>query len=106
MTLMLRPEAWQSMYSASSLGAQLPTGDPTTIPRFLFMLISGFVAAGLWLIYLGGRKSFSAADGKFLCALGGRIASIAAVAQIIAAITVYRKPSPPSCSPALTPPAL
>jgi hypothetical protein len=49
---MLRPEAWQSMYSASSVGAHLPVGDPTTLPCFLFMLISGFVAGGLWLMYL------------------------------------------------------
>ncbi|MDP9050391.1 MAG: hypothetical protein M3O31_06645 [Acidobacteriota bacterium] len=90
MTLMLRPEAWQSMYSASSSGTHLPVGDPTTIPRFLFILISGFVAAGLWLIYLGGRKSFSQADGKFLSALGGRIAAVAAVVQIAAAFAVYR----------------
>jgi hypothetical protein len=90
MTLMLRPEVWQSMYSASSLGTHLPPHDPTTIPRFLFMLSSGFVAAGLWMIYLGGRKSFSAADGKFLSALGGRIAAIAAIAQGAAAFTVYR----------------
>jgi hypothetical protein len=90
MTLMLRPEAWQSMYSASSSGTHLPIGDPTTIPRFLFILISGFVAAGLWLIYLGGRKSFSQADGKFLSALGGRIAAVAAVAQVAAAFAVYR----------------
>jgi len=90
MTLMLRPEAWQSMYSASSLGTHLPTGDTTTIPRFLFLLISGFVAAGLWLIYLGGRKSFSTTDGKFLSALGGRIAAVAAIVQIVAAIAVYR----------------
>jgi hypothetical protein len=89
MTLMLRPEVWQSMYSASSLGARLPTGDPTTIPRFLFILVSGFVAAGLWMIYLGGRKSFSEADGKFLSALGGRIAMIATVAQVQLALTVY-----------------
>jgi hypothetical protein len=90
MTLMLRPEAWQSMYSASSLGTHLPVGDATTLPRFLFMLISGFVAAGLWMIYLGGRKSFSAADGKFLSALGGRIAAIAAIVQVVAAVAVYR----------------
>jgi hypothetical protein len=90
MTLMLRPEVWQSMYSASSLGARLPTGDPTTIPRFLFMLVGGFVAAGLWMIYLGGRKSFSEADGKFLSALGGRIAAVAAIVQIPAALAVYR----------------
>ena len=89
MTLMLRPEVWPGMYSASSLGAHLPPYDPTTIPRFLFMLVSGFVAAGLWLIYLGGRKSFSQADGKFLTALGGRIAAIAAIVQIIAALAVY-----------------
>jgi hypothetical protein len=90
MTLMLRPEVWQSMYSASSLGARLPTGDPTTIPRFLFILVGGFVAAGLWMIYLGGRKSFSEADGKFLSALGGRIAAVAAIVQIPAALAVYR----------------
>ena len=90
MTLMLRPEVWQSMYSASSLGAHLPTGDPTTIPRFLFILISGFVAAGMWMIYLGGRKSFSTSDGQFLSALGGRIAAIAALVQIPTAIAVYR----------------
>ena len=90
MTLMLRPQAWQSMYSASSLGTHLPIGDPTTLPRFFFMIISGFVAAGLWLIYLGGRKSFSESDGKFLSSLGGRIAAIAAIAQIAAAFAVYR----------------
>jgi hypothetical protein len=90
MTLMLRPEIWASMYSASSLGIHLPLGDPTTLPRFLFMLVSGFVAAGLWLIYLGARKSFSEADGKFLSALGGRIAAIAAIVQVGAAIAVYR----------------
>ncbi len=89
MTLMLRPEAWQSMYSASSLGAHLPVGDPTTLPRFFFMMISGLVAAGLWLIYLGGRKSFSATDGRFLAALGGRIAAVAVVAQVAAAFAVY-----------------
>jgi hypothetical protein len=90
MTLMLRPEAWQSMYSASSVGAHLPVGDPTTLPRFFFMIISGFVAAGLWLIYLAGRKSFSASDGRFLAALGGRIAIVAVVAQVVAAFAVYR----------------
>jgi hypothetical protein len=90
MTLMLRPEVWPSMYSASSLGTHLPTGDPTTIPRFLFMLVSGFVAAGLWMVYLGGRKSFSETDGKFLAGLGGHIAAAAAVVQVVAAIAVYR----------------
>ncbi len=90
MTVMLRPEVWQQMYSASPLGALLPLADPTTIPRFLLILIIGFVAAGLWMIYLSGRKTFSDLDGKYLAALGGRIAAVAVIVQMIAACIVYR----------------
>src|ERR1700758_1193479 len=41
MTLMLRPEAWRSMYAASGAGAYLPTGDPTQFPRWLLMMVGG-----------------------------------------------------------------
>ncbi len=57
MTLMLRPEAWQKMYANSALGAQLPAGDPTLVPRWLFMLGGGLMLAGLWMIYLAGRST-------------------------------------------------
>jgi hypothetical protein len=90
MTLMLRPEVWQRMYSASPLGTHLPTDDPTKLPRFLFMMAGGFVAGGLWLIFLAARRSFSDADRGYLSALGGRIAAVAAIAQVIAAFAVYR----------------
>ena len=56
MTLMLRPEAWRAMYSASGAGIYLPTGDPTTTPRWLLMLAGGLFIAGLWMIYLAGRS--------------------------------------------------
>jgi hypothetical protein len=42
------------------------------------------------MVYLGGRKTFSATDGKFLAALGGRIAAIAVIAQVAEAFVVYR----------------
>ncbi len=90
MTLMLRPEVWQRMYSISPLGTHLPTDDPTKLPRFLFMMAGGLVAGGLWLIFLAGRKSFIDADRRYLSALGGRIAAIAAIAQVFAALAVYR----------------
>jgi len=90
MTLMLRPEVWQKMYSASPLGTHLPTDDPTKLPRFLFVMAGGFVAGGLWLVFLAGRKSFIDVDRRYLSALGGRIAAVAAIAQIIAALAVYR----------------
>src|ERR1700735_5680526 len=55
MTLMLRPEVWRDMYSASGMGAYLPTGDPTLEPRWLMMLAGGLLIGGLWLVYLAGR---------------------------------------------------
>jgi hypothetical protein len=89
MTLMLRPEVWQKMYSASPLGIHHPTGDPTALPRWLFMMVGGFVAAGLWLVYLAGKKCFALEDRKYLAALGGRIAAIAAVTQIVVGLAVF-----------------
>jgi hypothetical protein len=74
MTLMLRPEVWQKMYSASAVGKHLPTGDPTMGPRFLFVMATGFVVAGLWMVYLAGRKSFNEVDRGYFAPLGGRIA--------------------------------
>ena len=75
MTLMLRPEAWRGMYSASAIGAFLPTGDPTLEPRWLLMLAGGLVIAGLWLVYLAGRSTFTAEEKKFAAGLGGKRAA-------------------------------
>ncbi len=90
MTLMLRPEVWQKMYAASSLGTHLPPYDPTVLPRLLCVLTGGLAAGGLWMIYLAGRRSFSTTDAKFLAGRGGWIAAASAVAQLIAGIAVYR----------------
>lgn len=88
MTLMLRPEVWQQMYSASSLGTHLPPHDPTVGPRLLCVFAGGFVAAGLWMIFLAARKSFSDVDRRYFAGLGGIIAAIAGVIDLIAGILV------------------
>jgi hypothetical protein len=75
MTLMLRPEVWQSMYSASAMGAYLPTGDPTLEPRWLMMMAGGFFIGGLWLVYLAGRTTFTADAKTYMAGLGGKIAA-------------------------------
>ncbi|MGB7266860.1 MAG: hypothetical protein WBC92_15200, partial [Terracidiphilus sp.] len=75
MTLMLRPEAWRGMYSASAMGAFLPTGDPTLTPRWLLMLAGGLLISGLWLVYLAGRSTFTAEEKKFAAGLGGKVAA-------------------------------
>ncbi len=57
MTLMIRPAAWSEMYSKTATGILLPTGDPTMMVRWLFMLAGGLVIAGLWMSWLAGRKT-------------------------------------------------
>lgn len=55
MTLMLRPESWYPMYAAADGGSHLPPHDPTTLPRFLFMMVAsvGLGALGTTLWSLG-----------------------------------------------------
>lgn len=85
MTLMLRPEAWPAMYSAAASGVHLPTGDPTLAARWLFMLAGGFLVAGLWMIYLGGRGTFEGTQRRYFALIGGRLAVAAVVVEILAA---------------------
>jgi hypothetical protein len=75
MTLMLRPEVWRSMYSASAMGAYLPPRDPTLEPRWLLMLAGGLFVGGLWLVYLAGRSTFTAEEKSYLAGLGGKVAA-------------------------------
>jgi len=75
MTLMLRPEAWRAMYSASAMGAFLPTGDSTLEPRWLLMMAGGLVIGGLWLVYLAGRSTFTTEEKKFVAGVGGKVAA-------------------------------
>jgi hypothetical protein len=75
MTLMLRPEAWHSMYSASAIGAYLPMSDPTMEPRWLMMMAGGLLIGGLWMVYLAGRSTFTGEEKKFVAGVGGKVAA-------------------------------
>jgi hypothetical protein len=76
MTLMLRPEVWRQMYSASSAGRFLPTGDPTLEPRWLLMMTGGIFIGGLWMIYLAARSTFTADEKRFVAGIGGKVAAV------------------------------
>jgi hypothetical protein len=86
MTLMLRPEVWQRMYSSSAMGAYLPTGDPTLTPRWLLMLAGGLFIGGLWLVYLAGRSTFTADEKQFVAGLGGKVAAAFGIVYLIAGL--------------------
>lgn len=89
MTLMLRPEVWQGMYSASPAGVLLPPSDPTLMPRWWFMLAGGLVFAGLWMLWLSGGRQVQAAERGYLLSRGGRLALAAVILQLVAAHFVY-----------------
>ena len=88
MTLMLHPEAWQKLYAASAIGAQLPAVDPALMRRWLFMLIGGLAAGGLWMIWLSGQKAIEPDVRTYLSATGGRIAVVALAVEIFMAFQV------------------
>jgi hypothetical protein len=86
MTLMLRPEAWHDMYSASSAGIYLPTGDPTLTPRWLLMLAGGLFIGGLWMVYLAGRSTFTADEKRYVVGLGGKLAAAFGIVYLLAGL--------------------
>ena len=86
MTLMLRPEAWRGMYSASAAGIYLPTGDPTLEPRWLLMMAGGLFIGGLWMVYLAGRSTFTAEEKRFLAGLGGKVAALFGIVYLAAGL--------------------
>jgi hypothetical protein len=88
MTLMLRPEVWQPMYSTSASGTHLPPYDPTLMLRWLFMMTGGLWVAGLWMIWLAGRKSFDGPVRSYLAAIGGRLALVMVAGQGLVAFRV------------------
>ena len=90
MTLMLRPEAWRDMYSASAMGAYLPKGDPTLEPRWLMMLAGGLFVGGLWMVYLAGRSTFTADEQKFAAGVGGKLATMFGAIYLVAGLWAAR----------------
>ncbi|MGQ9896359.1 MAG: hypothetical protein ACUVR8_02185 [Acidobacteriota bacterium] len=81
LTLMLRPEVWLELYRTDPLGAQLPTDDPTTLPRFFFMMLTSFAVTGAALLVLAqfGKveiavRAFIHRWGSWLAGLGGLLA--------------------------------
>jgi hypothetical protein len=86
MTLMLRPEVWRQMYSASGSGMYLPAGDPTLEPRWLLMMAGGLFMGGLWLVYLAGRSTFTPEERRFAAGLGGKVAALSGVVYLLAGI--------------------
>lgn len=86
MTLMLRPEVWRDMYSASAAGRFLPAGDPTLTPRWLLMLAGGLFIGGLWLLYLSARSTFTSEEKRYIAGFGGKVAALGGIVYLAAGL--------------------
>lgn len=87
MTLMLRPEVWQQMYAHSSTGLQ-SAHDPTTTPRWLFVMAGGPVFGGLWALALSNMGHLSDGVRRYLRGSGGVCTASGAIAQVVCALLV------------------
>jgi hypothetical protein len=90
MTLMLRPEVWQSMYQTSPGGVHLPSGDPTMPWRLLSMFCGGLMLSGLWLLWISTRSVFEPSASRFMAKLGGRLAAAMALVEMAVIPQVVR----------------
>ncbi len=88
MTLMLRPEVWQAMYQHSPSGLQGYHGDPTTTPRWMFVMCGGLVFGGLWALMLSNMGHIGDGIKKYLRTSGGCMAAVGALLQIGCALAV------------------
>jgi hypothetical protein len=74
------------MYSASAMGAYLPSGDPTLEPRWLLMMAGGLFVGGLWMVYLAGRSTFTAEEKRFMAGIGGKVAALFGIVYLAAGV--------------------
>lgn len=89
MTLMLKPEVWQQMYAKTATGVGAPPHDPTTTPRWLFVLLGGLLIGGLWTMLQANLVQVEDASKQVLRRLGASCAAIGGVLQLFAGYWVY-----------------
>lgn len=88
MTLMLRPQVWVEMYRNDPHGLHLNTGDPTVMPRWLFMIAGGLSAGGVAMMFFGMKKSLAAETTEFTRRWGARLAIAGVVGQAATGVWV------------------
>jgi hypothetical protein len=82
MTLMLKPEIWQQMYSKTATGLQVAPHDPTLEPRLMFVLIGGLLIGGLWLTLHSKIQTITAEAGALLRSTGSVMAVLGAIGEL------------------------
>lgn len=89
MSLMLRPDLWVAIYRDAPEGTTLGTGDPSVLPRWLFMMMGSVGVCGVALMALSMLKELPWAVGPMMLRWGGRLLAIFTVVQIALGFLVF-----------------
>ena len=89
MTLMLRPEVWAEMHEKHPGGLQLPSGDPTIVPRWIYMLVASITIGSAVMIILSIKKTLKPALLQKIRRLSAILISIFSILQAIAGYIVF-----------------
>ncbi len=89
MTLMLRPDAWLDLYRNNPAGRQLNAGDPTVLPRWLFMMVGSLGVSGVGLMLLGMKTRLPESATLLLRRRGGLALAVFTGVQIAMALRVF-----------------
>ncbi|MDX9973079.1 MAG: hypothetical protein RBU21_08825 [FCB group bacterium] len=90
MTLMLRPETWQALYRAHPSGTSFHTGDPTVLPRWLFMTAGSVGVGGVGLLLMALKKDQPYNLAPFLQRWGGRLIALFVALQLVLGFWVLK----------------
>ncbi len=90
MTLMLRPDVWGAMYENSAAGVQFHSGDPTMMPRWLYMILGSIGVAGIALLFISMKSTVDDGVASLLTRWGGRLLAGFTVVQIALGFWVFR----------------
>jgi len=93
MALMLRPDLWTAMYDRSPGGAQLHSGDPSMMPRWLYMMLGSIGVTGFALAVLGMKEGLEDAVSGLFTRRGGRLVAGFTLIQPLIGIWVFRTQS-------------
>lgn len=90
MTLMLRPEEWNALYQlGGGMGTVMPTGDPTLLPRFLFMTVGSLGFAGIFIVLLALYFDHSESVRSYMIRVGGIVGGVFVAVQMVLGYWVF-----------------